>query len=86
LQIAEEDDEEVVLSWRECLIWLAIITALISLYSESLVRAIEGASEGLGLSKTFIGVILIPIVGNAAEHASALTAGNVLWMFVEYRL
>lgn len=36
--------------------------------------SIEGVREELGLPKTFIGMILLPIVGNAAEHVTAVTA------------
>jgi Ca2+:H+ antiporter len=70
----EEDDEEAVLSMRQALGLLTIVTILISIYSEYLVAAIRGAAESWKCPEIFIGVILIPIVGNAAEHASALTA------------
>ena len=53
---------------------MLILTAFISLLSEYLVDAIEGAAEELGIPYLFIGVILIPIVGNAAEHATAVVA------------
>ena len=36
--------------------------------------AIDGAAKELGIPYLFIGVILIPIVGNAAEHATAVVA------------
>lgn len=42
--------------------------------SENLVDSIEGVSTKFGLPKAFIGVILLPIVGNAAEHATAVTS------------
>eukprot|EP00993_Chasmostoma_nieuportense_P001813 NODE_2660_length_1124_cov_33.842528_g2538_i0.p1 GENE.NODE_2660_length_1124_cov_33.842528_g2538_i0~~NODE_2660_length_1124_cov_33.842528_g2538_i0.p1 ORF type:complete len:327 (+),score=91.68 NODE_2660_length_1124_cov_33.842528_g2538_i0:116-982(+) len=51
---------------------LAIATLLISLESDILVDSIQPAAEALGLSQAFIGVILVPIVGNAAEHATAI--------------
>lgn len=41
--------------------------------SDALVDCIGDVSENYGLSKAFIGVILLPIVGNAAEHATAVT-------------
>merc|ERR1712232_746023 len=53
---------------------LAITTVVVFFCSESLVSSIEGVSEKYGMSKAFIGVILLPIVGNAAEHATAVTA------------
>lgn len=51
---------------------LAGSTALVALMSEFLVGALEPTVEQLGMSKLFIGLILVPIVGNAAEHSSAI--------------
>ncbi|KAJ7960997.1 Vacuolar cation/proton exchanger [Quillaja saponaria] len=56
----------------ESLIWLSVLTAWISILSEYLVGAIEGASAAWEMPVAFISVILLPIVGNAAEHASAI--------------
>ena len=47
-------------------------TALVALMSEFLVGALEPTVEDLGLSKLFVGLIVVPIVGNAAEHSSAV--------------
>jgi Ca2+:H+ antiporter len=47
-------------------------TALVALESELLVGALEPALKDLGLSKFFVGLILVPIIGNAAEHSSAV--------------
>jgi Ca2+:H+ antiporter len=47
-------------------------TALVALESEILVGALEPALQDLGLSKIFVGLIVIPIIGNAAEHSSAV--------------
>jgi len=55
-----------------CLFWLTVITIFISLLSAYLVDAIEGAAESMGMPVAFISVIILPIVGNAAEHASAV--------------
>lgn len=46
--------------------------ALIALASELLVASVEGAAETLGMSELFVGVIVVAIVGNAAEHSSAI--------------
>lgn len=51
---------------------LAIATVLISIESEWLVASIEPMTKAAGISEMFIGVILIPIVGNAAEHSTAV--------------
>jgi Ca2+:H+ antiporter len=52
---------------------LFTITIIIALSSEALVGSVEGITEHLGISKHFIGVILLPIVGNAAEHLTAVS-------------
>lgn len=66
------DDEEQELSRPGCFFWMALVTAAISLLSEWVVGAIEGASKDLGVPLPFLVTILLPIVGNAAEHASAV--------------
>lgn len=67
-----EDDEIPEISKWEAIIWLAIITAGISVLSEYLVDTIQEASATWNIPVAFISVILLPIVGNAAEHASAI--------------
>jgi Ca2+:H+ antiporter len=47
-------------------------TALVALMSEVLVGAVEGAGKALGLTEVFVGVIVVAIVGNAAEHSTAV--------------
>jgi Ca2+:H+ antiporter len=51
---------------------LLAATALVALMSEFLVGSLDTAIESLGLSEAFVGLILIPIIGNAAEHSSAV--------------
>ncbi|XP_038987382.1 vacuolar cation/proton exchanger 3-like [Phoenix dactylifera] len=71
----EDDPDEVEvpeLGQWEAISWLAVLTIWVSILSEYLVNAIEGASDSLNLPVGFISVILLPIVGNAAEHASAI--------------
>ncbi len=51
---------------------LALATAGVVLESELLVRSVGGVTSGLGLSQTFLGLIVIPIIGNAAEHGAAV--------------
>ncbi|KAK9941111.1 hypothetical protein M0R45_017738 [Rubus argutus] len=67
-----DDDESPEISKWESIVWLSIMTAWISFLSEYLVNAIEGASKTWKIPISFISVILLPIVGNAAEHASAI--------------
>jgi Ca2+:H+ antiporter len=52
---------------------LLVCTLLVALESELLVDSLEVATSKLGLTALFTGVILVPIVGNAAEHATAVT-------------
>jgi Ca2+:H+ antiporter len=51
---------------------LLLSTALIAWLSEVLVAAVEPAVERLGWTEFFIGVVIIPLVGNAAEHLVAV--------------
>lgn len=53
---------------------LALATAGIAWMSEILVGAVEPAAHALGLSDVFVGVFVVAILGNAAEHATAITA------------
>lgn len=75
----EEDDSDDLTSQEAPVIgfwsgfaWLAAMTAVIALLSEFVVGTIENASESWGISVSFISIILLPIVGNAAEHAGAI--------------
>nr|VDC81748.1 unnamed protein product [Brassica rapa] len=69
---ASGEDEDPEISKWEAIIWLSILTAWVSLLSGYLVDAIEGASVSWNIPIAFISVILLPIVGNAAEHAGAI--------------
>jgi Ca2+:H+ antiporter len=53
---------------------LLIATALIAWMSELLVGAVEDAAHVLGLTQVFVGVIVVAIIGNAAEHSTAVLA------------
>ncbi len=59
-------------STRTSLAVLVAAAAVIAFMSELLVGAVEGAAHVLGMSEVFIGVILVAIVGNAAEHSTAI--------------
>jgi Ca2+:H+ antiporter len=64
------DEEEHAAAWpvRRSVIVLAVAGAAVALMSELLVHSIEDASAGIGLSPFFVSVIVVAIVGNAAEH------------------
>jgi Ca2+:H+ antiporter len=53
---------------RRSVIALAVAGAFVGLMSEILVHSISDAAKSVGLSEFFIGVIVVAIVGNAAEH------------------
>jgi Ca2+:H+ antiporter len=65
-----EDEEEADGAWsvRRSVGLLALAGAGVALMSELLVGSIEHAAESVGLSQFFIGVVVVAIVGNAAEH------------------
>ena len=69
-----EHEEAVEAKWslRKSIIVLSFATLIIALESEFLVGSVEHITKALGLSEFFIGIILIPIIGNAAEHSTAV--------------
>jgi Ca2+:H+ antiporter len=64
------EEEEDTLGWsvRRSVLMLAIAGIAVGLMSEILVGSIAEASESIGVSEFFVGVIVVAIVGNAAEH------------------
>lgn len=60
------------LSIKSALTFLLISTVIVSICADFLVGTIDNIVESTGLSKTFIGLIIIPIVGNAAEHVTSV--------------
>jgi Ca2+:H+ antiporter len=57
-------------------LWVGVlmgVTVFVAIESELLVGTLEEATSRLGLSQLFTGVILLPIIGNAAEHTTAVT-------------
>ncbi|WP_460422038.1 calcium/proton exchanger [Paraclostridium sordellii] len=69
-----EHEEEGSAKWslKKSIIILAIATILIAIESEFLVSGVDSITATLGLSEFFVGIILIPIIGNAAEHSTAI--------------
>ncbi len=55
---------------------LALATVGVAIESELLVHAATEATKTVGLSETFLGLIVIPIIGNAAEHATAVVVAR----------
>jgi Ca2+:H+ antiporter len=71
---ADEDDHVGEEAWtvRRSVTMLAIAGVAVGLMSEILVGSISEASESIGLSTFFVGVIVVAVIGNAAEHWVAL--------------
>ena len=67
-----DDEEEDILGFKYALVWLTAITILIAFLSDALSSTIENAASGAGISGVFLSAIVLPIVGNAAEHAGAV--------------
>jgi Ca2+:H+ antiporter len=65
--------EEAALGLGASLAGLAFTTLLVAFFSEMLVDSIDGFVEASGISRTFVGLILLPIVGNVVEHVTAVT-------------
>ncbi len=68
-----EEEEESSLEFGTAIGCLAICTVLTSFLSDFLIKSIEPAVLAMGTSKEFIGIIVLPIIGNAAEHYTAIT-------------
>jgi Ca2+:H+ antiporter len=70
-----EGDDAVPPHWTKTrsVTMLALATAVVALESEFLVGSVEHVTRELGLSQLFIGVIIIPLIGNAAEHMTAIS-------------
>ena len=72
-----EDKEEPKMTTKNAWILLLLATVLVGWMAEILVHSVDAAAEGWGLPTLFIGVILLPFFGNAAEHFTAvLVAGK----------
>ena len=67
-----EQEEGKVLSPLAAGVALVLITVLVAVCAEYLVDSIDSIVQTAHISKTFIGLVLLPIVGNAAEHVTAV--------------
>jgi Ca2+:H+ antiporter len=73
--LADEEEEAIgTRGWSQqrSMITLLVATALVAVMSEFLVGAVEAASRAAGLTEIFVGVIVVAIIGNAAEHSTAV--------------
>ncbi|KAJ7775255.1 calcium/proton exchanger [Mycena olivaceomarginata] len=72
-EVEEDDPETPQLNGRTCFGLMILVTVLVAITAEFLVGSIDGLTESGKISKEFVGMVLLPIVGNAAEHVSAVT-------------
>jgi Ca2+:H+ antiporter len=79
--LAEEQEAEEALmesetgpqwTWRISVMWLAVASILVALEGDVLVASIRPVTTTVGISQLFVGLVIIPIVGNVAEHWSAV--------------
>lgn len=61
-------------SVKKALAVLALSSVGVGIAAEILVGSVEGAAHSMGMSPLFVGVIVVAIVGNAAEHSTALVS------------
>lgn len=61
-------------SLKKSIVVLLVATGLIAWISEFLVGSVENASHAVGMTDIFVGVIVVAIIGNAAEHSTAIIA------------
>lgn len=68
--LAEHDGP--VWSVKKSVVVLLVAAAFVGWISEFLVHAVGEAGESMGMSKVFMGVVVVAVVGNAAEHSTAV--------------
>ena len=72
----EQAERKPDLSRTAAIILLLISTALVALCAEFLVNSIQYMVNNTAIGEVFIGLILLPIIGNAAEHVTAVTVAT----------
>ena len=68
--------DEAKMSYKEAIVLLVMATVVLGWMAEILVHSISEGADELGLKPLFIGVILLPFFGNAAEHFTAVTVAK----------
>ncbi|GAD99633.1 membrane bound cation transporter, putative [Paecilomyces variotii No. 5] len=72
----DNSDGKPALSRATAIVLLLVTTGLVAACAEFLVDSIDYLVENTGVSEAFIGLIILPIVGNAAEHVTAVTVAS----------
>ncbi|MEO7716580.1 MAG: calcium/proton exchanger [Capsulimonas sp.] len=78
--IEPEHEEPPQWSKKLAFLVLGIATVLVAIESEFLVKSVEGAAKSMGVNDVFIGIIIVAIIGNAAEHSTAI------WMALKNKM
>lgn len=76
--VGEDEDDEAgaTLSPISAGVALVLVTLMVAICAEYLVDSIDAIVQTAGISETFVGLILLPIVGNAAEHVTAVIVAS----------
>jgi Ca2+:H+ antiporter len=69
---AGQEESEGAWTFPRALFALSVATAATALISEILVHSLDGFAEAAGLSQFFISIVIVAVVGNAAEHGGAI--------------
>jgi len=59
-------------AWQRSVFWLGVATVAVAFVGEVLVSSVRPVTAALGISEFFVGVVIVPIVGNVAEHFAAV--------------
>jgi Ca2+:H+ antiporter len=69
----DDHEEEATIPMWLALLGLTLTTGSVTIFSNFLVESIDGFCVESGISRTFVGLIILPIVGNAVEHITAVS-------------
>lgn len=72
--VSSEEEQQATWSLGKAVLVLAIATAFIAWVSEILVGSVHEAAKAFGMTEIFVGVVVVAIIGNAAEHSTAVLA------------
>jgi Ca2+:H+ antiporter len=86
LGTSEGHSESVHMKTKTAVVVLVVATGLIAWMSELLVHAVEPASKALGMTEIFVGVIVVAVIGNAAEHSTAVLMAMKNQMDLAYHI
>ncbi|MEW6130714.1 MAG: calcium/proton exchanger [Acidobacteriota bacterium] len=86
LGTSESHRESVSMKLATALTVLVVATGLVAWMSELLVHAVEETSHALGMTQVFIGVIVVAVIGNAAEHSTAVLMAMKNQMDLAYHI